>query len=56
VIGRLVSGRFACDRRRPPVADVHQPFVGEREERVPYGAGFEALEPGEVGHRQQRVT
>jgi hypothetical protein len=21
---------LACDRRRPPVADVHQPFVGER--------------------------
>ncbi len=26
----LVSGRSACDRRRPPVADVHKPFFGER--------------------------
>jgi hypothetical protein len=37
---RLVSGRLGCDRRRPPVADMHQPFVSEREERVPDGAGF----------------
>jgi hypothetical protein len=34
----LVSGRLACDRRRPPVADVHKPFFGERQECVPYGA------------------
>jgi hypothetical protein len=27
---RLASGRFACDRRRPPVPDVHKPFFGER--------------------------
>ena len=53
---RLVSGRFACDRRRPAVADVHKPFFGEREEHVPYGAGFQPLESGEVGHRRQRVT
>jgi hypothetical protein len=49
---RVVSGRLACDRRRPPVADVHQPFVGERSERAPYGAGFQPLEPGELGHRR----
>jgi len=27
---RLVSGRFACDRRRPPVTDVDKRFFGER--------------------------
>ena len=47
---RLASGWFACDRRRPPVADVHEPFFGECEERVPYGARFQPLELGEVGH------
>jgi hypothetical protein len=26
------------------VADVHKPFVGQRQERVPYGAGFDPLE------------
>src|SRR5690349_23363880 len=46
---RLVNSWFACDRRRPPVADVHQPFVGERHERVPYGAGFQSLELVQFG-------
>ena len=53
---RLIRGRLACDRRRPPVADVHEPFCGERQERVPDGAGFQPLEAGEVGYRRQGVT
>jgi hypothetical protein len=50
------SDRFACDRRRPPVADAHEPFVGERQERVPDRSRFQPLEPGEVGHGRQGVT
>jgi hypothetical protein len=53
---RLVNSWFACDRRRPPVADVHQPFVGERHERVPYGAGFQSLELVQFGNRWESVT
>jgi hypothetical protein len=53
---RLVSGRFACDRRRPPVADMHQPFVGERNIRMPYGAGFQPLELVQFGNRWEGVT
>lgn len=54
--GRLVSGRFASDRGRPPVTDVHQPFVGERQERVPHGAGFQSLELVQFGNRWESVT
>ena len=49
---RLVSGWLGCDRRGPPVADVHQSFGSEREERVPDGSWFQPLQPGEIGHRQ----
>jgi len=53
---RLVSGRLACDRRRPPVADIHEPFFGEHQEREPASSRFQALKLGEVGHRRQRVA
>jgi hypothetical protein len=53
---KLVGGRSAGDRRRPAVADVHQPFVGERQERVPYGAGFQPLQLVQFGNRWESVT
>jgi hypothetical protein len=47
---RLVGGQFAYDRRCPPVADVHEPFFGERQERVPYGAGCRHVLVEQLGH------
>ena len=32
------------------VADAHEPFFGERQERVPYGAGFQPLELVQFGN------
>ena len=43
-------GRVPCDLRSPAMADDQQPFVREHEERVPDGAWFQPLEPGELGH------
>jgi len=53
---RLVGDRLTGDRRRPPVTDVHEPFVGKRQERMPDGSRFQPLELGEIGHRRQGVT
>ncbi|HMD26818.1 MAG TPA: hypothetical protein VKH61_22175, partial [Streptosporangiaceae bacterium] len=52
----LVSGRFTGDRRRPPVADVHEPFFGERKIRVPHGPGFQALELVQFGNRWESIA
>jgi len=38
------------------VADVHKPFFGQRQERVPYGAGFDPLELVQFGNRWESVT
>jgi hypothetical protein len=38
------------------VADVDKSFVGEREERVPYGAGFQPLELVQFGNGRESVT
>ena len=38
------------------MTDVHQPFVSEREERVPYGAGFQSLELVQFGNRWESIT
>ena len=38
------------------MADVHKPFFGQRQERVPYGAGFDPLELVQFGNRWESVT
>ena len=38
------------------MADDQQPLRGEVEEGVADGARFQRLEPGELGHRWQRVA
>src|SRR6266487_3818132 len=53
---RLVGGRLARDRRRSPVADVHEPFFGQHQERMPDSSPFQPLKPGELGPRREGVT
>ena len=38
------------------MADVHKPLLDERQERVPYGAGFDPLELVQFGNRWESVT